>query len=37
MDTISKRVIPMLRDSGVSSDELTQMLVVNPRRLLEGA
>jgi phosphotriesterase-related protein len=37
MDTISRRVIPMLRDSGVSSDELTQMLVVNPRRLLEGS
>jgi phosphotriesterase-related protein len=36
MDTISRRIIPMLRDSGVSSAELEQMLVVNPRRLLEG-
>jgi phosphotriesterase-related protein len=35
MDTISRRVLPMLRDAGVSSDEITQMLVVNPRRLLE--
>ncbi len=35
MDTVSKRIIPMLRDAGVSSDELTQMLVANPRRLLE--
>jgi len=37
MDTISQRVIPMLRDSGVSSEEITQMLVANPRRLLEGS
>ena len=37
MDTISRRIIPMLRDAGVSSDEITQMMVVNPRRLLEGA
>jgi phosphotriesterase-related protein len=36
MDTISRRIIPMLRDSGVSSAELEQMLVINPRRLLEG-
>jgi phosphotriesterase-related protein len=37
MDTISRRVLPMLRDAGVSSDEVTQMLVANPRRLLERA
>jgi phosphotriesterase-related protein len=36
MDTIPRRIIPMLRDSGVSSAELEQMLVTNPRRLLEG-
>jgi phosphotriesterase-related protein len=36
MDTIPKRVIPMLRDAGVSSDLISQMLVTNPRRLLEG-
>jgi phosphotriesterase-related protein len=35
MDTISKRVLPMLRDAGVSSDEITQMLVANPLRLLQ--
>lgn len=37
MDTISERIIPMLRDAGVSSDDIAQMMVVNPRRLLEGA
>lgn len=37
MDTISKRIIPMLHEAGVSSDEITEMMVVNPRRLLEGA
>jgi predicted metal-dependent phosphotriesterase family hydrolase len=35
MDTISKRVLPRLRDAGVSSDEITQMLVANPLRLLQ--
>ena len=35
MDTIPQRIIPMLRDAGVSSDVITQMLVTNPRRLLE--
>ena len=35
MDTIPRRILPMLRDAGVSSDELTQMLEHNPRRLLE--
>jgi phosphotriesterase-related protein len=36
MDTIPQRVIPMLRAAGVPSDVITQMLVTNPRRLLEG-
>jgi phosphotriesterase-related protein len=36
MDTIPQRVIPMLQAAGVSSDVITQMLVTNPRRLLEG-
>ncbi|HEX9866374.1 MAG TPA: phosphotriesterase-related protein [Acidimicrobiia bacterium] len=36
METIPQKVIPMLRDAGVSSDLITQMLVTNPRRLLEG-
>jgi phosphotriesterase-related protein len=36
MDTIPRMVIPKLRDAGVSSDLITQMLVTNPRRLLEG-
>ncbi len=36
MDTISSRILPMLRDAGVSSDEVAQMMVANPRRLLEG-
>jgi phosphotriesterase-related protein len=37
MDTIPTRILPMLRDAGVSSDEITQMLEHNPRRLLERA
>lgn len=37
MDTISQTIIPMLLDAGVSSDEIAQMMVINPRRLLEGA
>lgn len=37
MDTIPRMVIPKLRDAGVSSDDITQMLVTNPRRLLEGS
>lgn len=36
METIPQKVIPMLRDAAVSSDLITQMLVTNPRRLLEG-
>lgn len=35
MDTISRRILPMLRSAGVSSEDLTQLLVANPRRLLE--
>ena len=35
MDTIPRRILPMLRDAGVSADELSQMLEHNPRRLLE--
>lgn len=36
MDTISRRIIPMLSDLGVSPAELEEMLVNNPRRLLGG-
>jgi phosphotriesterase-related protein len=35
MKTIPRRILPMLREGGASEDELDQMLVVNPRRLLE--
>ncbi len=34
METIPRRIIPMLRDGGATDEELHQMLVVNPRRLL---
>lgn len=37
MDTISKRILPMLVDAGVSPGSISQMMVSNPRRLLEGA
>jgi phosphotriesterase-related protein len=37
MDTISTRILPMLRDAGVSPDLIAQMMVSNPRRLLEPA
>lgn len=37
MDTLSKRIVPMLRHAGVSNDEIRQMLVDNPRRLLSRA
>jgi phosphotriesterase-related protein len=36
MDTIPTKVIPMLQAAGVSSDLISQLLVTNPRRLLEG-
>jgi phosphotriesterase-related protein len=35
METIPGRIVPMLRSIGVSEAELRQLLVVNPRRLLE--
>jgi phosphotriesterase-related protein len=34
MDTISRSILPMLRDAGVTADLIEQMLVHNPRRLL---
>jgi phosphotriesterase-related protein len=34
MDTISRSILPMLRDAGVTTDVIDQMLVGNPRRLL---
>lgn len=37
MDTISRHILPVLRDAGVSDDEIEQMLVRNPRRLLAVA
>lgn len=37
MDTISRHIIPLLRDAGVSGDEVEQMLIRNPRRLLAVA
>jgi phosphotriesterase-related protein len=37
MDTISKRILPMLDDAGVSPDVIKQMMVANPQRLLERA
>jgi phosphotriesterase-related protein len=37
MDTISKRILPMLVDAGVPPGSITQMMVDNPRRLLEGS
>ena len=37
MDTVSRRIIPMLRDADVTSEQITQMMVINPRRLLAGA
>jgi phosphotriesterase-related protein len=35
MDTIVQRIIPMLDEVGVSPDDVDQMMVVNPSRLLE--
>ena len=37
MDTISRHILPLLRGAGVSDDEVDQMLVRNPRRLLAVA
>lgn len=35
MNSMSSRILPMLREAGVSSEEITQMMVSNPRRLLD--
>jgi phosphotriesterase-related protein len=35
MDTISRSILPMLRTAGVSGDLIEQMMVRNPRRILE--
>jgi len=37
MEDIPRRILPRLRDEGVSQDELDQMLVRNPMRLLQPA
>jgi phosphotriesterase-related protein len=37
MENIPLRVLPKLRDAGVSAEEIEQMLVRNPMRLLEPA
>ncbi len=37
MENLPRRVIPMLRERGASDDDLDQMLVRNPQRLLEPA
>lgn len=35
MDTISRHIVPALREAGVPDEEIDRMLVHNPRRLLE--
>ena len=35
MDTISRHILPALRDAGVTDQQIDQMLVRNPQRLLE--
>jgi phosphotriesterase-related protein len=35
IDNIHQRVLPMLRDAGVGSADIDQMMIHNPRRLLE--
>jgi phosphotriesterase-related protein len=37
MDTISRRILPMLRKAGVSEGVIAQMLVHNPRRLMDAS
>ena len=37
MDTISRHILPALREAGVSREQIDQMLVRNPHRLLEVA
>ena len=34
MDTISRHILPALREAGITEDQIDQMLVRNPRRLL---
>jgi phosphotriesterase-related protein len=35
MDKLFRKIVPMLRDGGVSSSTIEQMVVANPQRLLE--
>ena len=35
MDTISRSILPMLREAGATPETIEQMLVLNPRRLLD--
>jgi phosphotriesterase-related protein len=35
MDTIPRHIVPALRDAGVSADQIDQLLIRNPQRLLE--
>jgi phosphotriesterase-related protein len=35
MENIPRRILPMLREGGASEAQLEQLLVANPRRLLE--
>jgi phosphotriesterase-related protein len=35
MDTIPNRILPMLRDAGVPAEVIDQMLIVNPRNLMD--
>ena len=35
MDTIVRHILPALREAGVSNDQIDQMMVENPRRLME--
>ena len=37
METLSRRILPWLREEGVTDADLNRMLVDNPRRLLEPA
>ena len=36
MDTISRHILPALREAGASADLIDQMMIHNPRRLLEA-
>ena len=37
METIPRRIVPMLREGGATDEDLHRMLVENPRRLLAPA